>query len=983
MEYVPKDIEDKSKEKWNQANAYKAVNPSDKEFSQQEKYYVLDMFPYPSGAGLHVGHPLGYIASDIYARYQRHLGKNVLHPMGFDAFGLPAEQYAIQTGQHPCITTEKNIARYIEQLNKIGLSYDWNRTLKTCDASYYKWTQWIFIQLFNTWYNKKSNKAEPINTLIQHFEQSGNINIQAESNIKQLFTAKDWQGFSEKEKSDILMCYRLAYHSEAYVNWCAVLGTVLANDEVKDGVSERGGYPVERKLMPQWSLRITAYADRLLNGLETVNWSESIKEAQRNWIGKSEGAEIEFVVKNQTEKIKVFTTRPDTIFGISYLVLAPEHPIVNAITNAEQKTQVDAYVQYAKNRSERERQADVNKVTGQFTGSYAIHPLTKQEIPIWIADYVLYHYGTGAVMAVPAHDSRDFKFAKIFGLPIKQVIQPPIEWDFLQQSYDEKNGTCINSEFINGLPTKTAIQKVIEEIEKRGYGKCVTNYKLRDAVFGRQRYWGEPIPIFYDENNIPHTVDETDLPITLPDIDKYLPTETGEPPLARAKNWKYKNQYEYENTTMPGWAGSSWYFLRYMDPQNNKVFADKINLDYWNQVDLYVGGSEHATGHLLYARFWTMFLYDLGYLNFQEPFKKLINQGMILGNSAFVKVVTIDGIANIFYISDDADEDIAKKIIQDTINRTLRAQHNKNIDEITIERIGFAYRHRPIDYVDDNNFIAITAVGDIENKPIKHLPSDFNKAQTINIDYNNSYYYISEKENKFLCHREVEKMSKSKFNVVNPDDIIEKYGADTFRMFEMFLGPIEMHKPFITSGITGVYNFLRKFFRLYFNEEGVFYLSNEKPNEEELKLLHRSIKKIRDDIERFSFNTGVSNFMILVNKLQELKCNKKEILEPIIILISPFAPFTAEYLWSLTGHNQCVVHQPYPHYNAEYLVDNSFNYPVSFNGKTRFNIELPLNMPKEQVEQIVLANEQTKKYLNNSNPKKIIFVEKKIINIVL
>jgi leucyl-tRNA synthetase len=639
MEYNFKECEQIAREKWQNQNVYKVYN----DFSKK-KFYVLDMFPYPSGSGLHVGHPLGYIASDIYARYKRHCGYNVLHPMGFDAFGLPAEQYAIQTGQHPAITTQQNIKRYKEQLNKIGLSYDWDREVVTSDPRYYKWTQWIFIQLFNSWYNKNEEKAKPIQLLIEEFEKNGNQFVNAASDEVEKFTAEEWKSFSEKKKSEILMNYRLAYHSEAYVNWCPALGTVLANDEVKDGVSERGGYPVEKKLMPQWSLRITAYADRLLEGLNHIDWSESIKEAQRNWIGKSEGAEIHFSLSPksvQTKQIepltiKIFTTRPDTIFGVTYIVLAPEHPLIEKITTPEQWATVEKYVQYAKNRSDRERQADVNKVTGSFTGSYVVHPFTGEEIPVWTADYVLYHYGTGAVMAVPAHDSRDFNFAKHFHLPIKQVIEVPENWDLNQQSYDEKKGKCINSDFLNGLEVKDAIQRCIEEVEKRGIGKRVVNYKLRDAIFGRQRYWGEPIPIYYDENGIPQTVDEKDLPIELPNIDKYLPTETGDPPLARAENWKYKQKYEFEKTTMPGWAGSSWYFLRYMDPHNDQTFADRSATDYWNTVDVYVGGSEHATGHLLYARFWTKFLYDLGYISFDEPFQKLINQGMILGNSAYI-----------------------------------------------------------------------------------------------------------------------------------------------------------------------------------------------------------------------------------------------------------------------------------------------------------------------------------------------------------
>ncbi|GIV26312.1 MAG: leucine--tRNA ligase [Bacteroidia bacterium] len=930
MDFNFKEIEKTAREKWEKLNVYQTPN----DFSKK-KFYVLDMFPYPSGSGLHVGHPLGYIASDIYARYKKHCGYNVLHPMGFDAFGLPAEQYAIQTGQHPAITTQQNIQRYKEQLNKIGLSYDWNREVITCDPKYYKWTQWIFLKLFNSWYDNKSNKARPIKDLVHVFEKEGNANVCAACDDVKIFSAEEWKAFSEKEKSDVLMKYRLAYHSEAYVNWCPALGTVLANDEVKDGVSERGGFLVERKLMPQWSLRITAYAERLLEGLEKLDWSESIKEAQRNWIGKSEGAEINFDLENYSEKITIFTTRPDTIFGVSYVVLAPEHPLIQKITTPEQKQLVEEYVQYAKNRSERERQSEINKVTGVFTGAYAIHPFTSKKIPVWIADYVLYHYGTGAVMAVPAHDSRDFRFAKHFHLPIIQVIQPPVEWDFSQNSYDEKNGKCIHSDFLNNLEVKDAIQKAIEEVEKRKLGKRVVNYKLRDAVFGRQRYWGEPIPIYYDELGIPRPVDESDLPIQLPNIDKYLPTETGEPPLARASNWKYKDKYEFEKTTMPGWAGSSWYFLRYMDPHNDKTFANKELLDYWNKVDVYVGGSEHATGHLLYARFWTKFLYDLGYLNFEEPFQKLINQGMILGNSAYIYRLDTHT-----YVSADAIDDEKLK--------------GKLLTKV----------HVDVNDVDENNFVTI------------------DKILAKSAFYGNDLNFITPHKDKLLCYREVEKMSKSKWNVLNPDDLIDQYGADTFRLYEMFLGPIEQHKPFITNGITGTYNFLRKLLRLYFKDEQ-FYLSNEKPSLEEYKILHKTILKVREDIERFSFNTCVSSLMILVNKLTELKTDKREILEPLIILISPFAPFTAEYLWTQAGHEDSVVLAPYPEPILEYTVDNTFNYPISFNGKTRFNLEIPLNIPKEQVEQIVLTHELTQKYLNNNKPKKFIFVEKKIVNIVV
>ncbi len=931
MEYTFRETEKHAQQKWKNLQVYKVT-----EDTSLPKYYVLDMFPYPSGAGLHVGHPLGYIASDIYARYKRHKGYNVLHPMGFDAFGLPAEQYAIQTGQHPAITTEQNINRYKEQLYKIGFSYDWDREIKTCNPSYYKWTQWFFIKLFNSWYNKKTNKAEPIETLTAEFEKHGNIHINAACDKCKSFNTEEWHNFPEKEKQNILMKYRLAYYSEAYVNWCPALGTVLANDEVKDGVSERGGFPIERKLMPQWSLRITAYAERLLQDLEKLDWSDSIKESQRNWIGKSEGCIIQFSLSEpiaDTSFIEIFTSRPDTIFGVTYIVLAPEHPLAPKITTPDLKEKVSHYINHIKNRNERERQTEKN-ISGVFTGSYATHPFTQEKIPIWIADYVLYHYGTGAVMAVPAHDTRDHAFAKHFNLPIQQVITTPENWDIQVQAHDEKQGKLIHSDFLNGLEVKDAIQKIIEEIEKKQLGKRVIQYKLRDAVFGRQRYWGEPIPIYYDENNIPRTVDEKDLPIELPPIDKYLPTSTGEPPLARAAHWKYKNKYEFEKTTMPGWAGSSWYFLRYTDPHNNTEFSSKEKLKYWNKVDLYIGGSEHATGHLIYARFWTKFLYDLGYIDFDEPFQKLINQGMILGNSAYI-----------YRFKDDPTTYISYDKIKEYSHRE------------------FTRIHVDVNDVDEENYINTKK---IIAKP--HI-------------YGENLKFITSIPNELLCQREVEKMSKSKWNVINPDDIIEKYGTDTFRLYEMFLGPIEQHKPFINNGITGTHNFLKKLWRL-FHQAGEFYLSNETATEEELKVLHKTIKKIEEDIERFAFNTCVSSLMILVNKLTELKCNKREILEPLIILVSPFAPHIAEYLWTQAGFQDSVVNAPFPKYEQKYITNDTFNYPISFNGKTRFNLEIPLNISQQEVEQIVLNNESTKKYLQDKTPKKFIYIKGRIINVV-
>jgi len=908
MEYNHLEIEKKWQQYWAENNTFKALENSNK-----PKYYVLDMFPYPSGAGLHVGHPLGYIASDIIARYKRHKGFNVLHPMGFDSFGLPAEQYAIQTGQHPAITTEQNIKRYKEQLKKIGLSYDWDREVRTSDPSYYKWTQWIFIQLFNSWYNPESDKAEPIETLIDKIIK----------NPEQFQLKKNWNELTEKEQSDFLMQYRLAYLSEAYVNWCPALGTVLANDEVKDGVSERGGFPVERKLMKQWSLRITAYAERLLKGLDTIDWSESIKEAQRNWIGRSEGTSLKFEIDGYNEVIEVFTTRPDTIFGVSFLTLAPEHELIEKITTPEQKEKIDTYITYAKNRSERERQADVKKVTGEFTGAYAIHPFTGNKIPIWVGDYVLAGYGTGAVMAVPGHDSRDYAFAKTFNLPIIQVVD---KGDLSKEAYEAKEGKIINSDFLNGLEVKDAIKAAIKEIEKRGIGKGKINYRLRDAVFGRQRYWGEPIPIYY-ENGIPKAVDENDLPIVLPEIDKYLPTEDGEPPLARAsEKWKYKGKYDFEFTTMPGWAGSSWYFLRYMDPKNEHEFVSKKAAEYWKEIDLYIGGAEHATGHLLYFRFWTKFLKDLGYINIEEPALKLINQGMIQGTSAIV-----------YRITDS--------------NKIVSAGLKNNYTTTPI--------HIDVNLV-ENSIVNIEA--------LKKWRDDFNTAE-----------FILE-NGKLYCHHEIEKMSKRWYNVVTPDSICEKYGADTLRLYEMFLGPLEQHKPWNTNGITGVHNFLKKLWRLFHTENGI---SDEPANKAELKALHKCIKKVNEDIERFSFNTSVSNFMICVNELSDLKCNKREILEPLVILISPYAPHIAEELWSKLGHTESIEYATYPIHNEAYLTEDNFNYPVSFNGKMRFNIELPVTLSPKEIEEAALKAPEAQKWLEGKTPKKVIVVPKKIVNIVI
>ncbi|HET7819576.1 MAG TPA: leucine--tRNA ligase [Bacteroidia bacterium] len=911
MAYPFIDIERKWQKHWAEKKTFRAENTSSK-----PKYYVLDMFPYPSGAGLHVGHPLGYIASDIVARYKRLKGFNVLHPMGYDSFGLPAEQYAIQTGQHPAVTTESNIARYREQMDKIGFSFDWSREVRTSDPNYYKWTQWIFLKLFNSWYNPTTNKAEDISTLIEKL------------NTNSLPNGQGWAGAStEKEKSDLLMNYRLAYLSEAWVNWCPQLGTVLANEEVKDGVSERGGYPVERKLMPQWSLRITAYAERLLNDLETIDWSDSIKESQRNWIGRSEGSSLRFKVANSKLEIEVFTTRPDTIFGVTFLTLAPENEIVLQITTPEQKAKVDAYITYAKNRSERDRQADVKKITGEFTGAYALHPFTGKKIPVWIGDYVLATYGTGAVMAVPSSDERDHKFAKHFDIPVIHVIEGT---EHLEDPCEKLHGTMINSDFLNGMESHAAIKRCIQEIEKRGLGKGKTQFRLRDAIFGRQRYWGEPIPMYY-ENGIPKAVDEKHLPVILPEVDKYIPTEAGEPPLARAKDWKYKNKYEFEKTTMPGWAGSSWYYLRYMDANNEKEFAGKDAINYWQNVDLYIGGAEHATGHLLYIRFWTKFLNDLGFIPVTEPAKKLINQGMIQGMSAFV--YRVNG-TNKF------------------VSYNLRKEYDTTAVHIDVCLV-------------ENSFLNMEI--------FKKHREDFTDAEFILED------------GKYVCGHEVEKMSKSKLNVVTPDAICNDFGADTLRLYEMFLGPLEMSKPWSTQGISGVFGFLNRFWRLFHkgNEFDQFVISGDAPTKPELKILHKTIKKIQEDIESYSFNTSVSAFMICANELTELKCNKRAILEPLVILLSPFAPHIAEELWEKLGHKESISFAPFPQYNEAFTIDDSFAYPVSFNGKMRFNLELSLSLSPAEIEKEVMAFEQTLKYLEGKQPKKVIVVPKKIVNIVI
>lgn len=922
---------------WAEKTTFKAENNSEK-----PKYYVLDMFPYPSGAGLHVGHPLGYIASDIVARFKRHNGFNVLHPMGYDAFGLPAEQYAIQTGQHPEITTKENIARYRQQLDNIGFSFDWSREICTTDKQYYKWTQWIFIQLFNSWYNPKNNKAENISILIQSFEQNGYQSDDLN------FTKEEWHQFSEKQQSDILLQFRLAFLSETMVNWCPALGSVLANDEIKDGVSERGGYPVERKLMTQWSLRISAYADRLLKDLDALDWSDSIKEAQRNWIGKSEGCSIKFEVENNTEIIEVFTTRPDTIFGVSYLTLAPENDLVLQLTHKDFLAPVLDYIDSTKKRSERERQADVKNITGVFTGTYAIHPFTGKQIPIWVGDYVLAGYGTGAVMAVPAHDSRDYAFAKHFNLPIIQVVEGG---NLEIESYDAKIGKLINSDFLNSLEVKDAIKKAIETIEQKEIGKGKTNFRLRDAIFGRQRYWGEPIPIYY-ENGIPKTMNEEHLPLVLPEIDKFLPTETGEPPLARAANWQYcphppspvglgdelnydkeedKNIFPIETTTMPGWAGSSWYYLRYMDANNTDALASKEAINYWQNIDLYVGGSEHAVGHLLYSRFWCKFLKDIDIVPFEEPFNKLVNQGMIQGISMLIYRVN---------------------------------EENKFVSFGLKDKYQTTPIHIDINLV-SNNIVNLEGLK-------KWRPTEF-----LNAEF--------ELENgSLICGNEVGKMSKRWHNVVNPDDICAQYGADTLRLYEMFLGPLQDAKPWSTQGIEGVHRFLKKTWRLFHNNTNEdFDISNAEPTKAELKILHKTIKKATEDIENFSFNTSVSAFMVCVNELQDLKCNKRAILEPFIILLSPYAPHITEELWHLCGNAESISQATWPMFNAEYLIENEFNYPISFNGKVKFNLNFALDKDLKEIENEVIANEQTQKILEGKAPKKVIVVKGRIVNVVI
>ncbi len=1124
MEYNFKKIEKEWQEKWKATHAYKVSNNSSK-----PKYYVLDMFPYPSGAGLHVGHPLGYIASDIYSRYKRLKGYNVLHPMGYDSFGLPAEQYALETGQHPAVTTEKNIATFRSQLDKIGFCYDWDREVRTSDPNYYRWTQWIFLQLFNSWYNRSTQKAEPIDTLIAIFEKEGNESVNRRPTTDNRFTADEWKNFDEKTKQDILMQYRLAYSAYGEVNWCEALGTVLANDEVVNGVSERGGHPVVKKKMRQWYLRITEYADRLLEGLEHIEFSDAMKEMQRNWIGKSQGAELEFGIRGLEFRVKVYTTRPDTIFGVDFLVLAPEHELVSKITTSEQKEEIEKYLAYVKSRSERERLSEVKQITGCFTGAYAINPFSGKEVPVWIAEYVLAGYGTGAIMAVPCGDQRDFTFAKHFGIAITNIIGEHFNGE---EANPTKEAILHNSGFLDGMPMKDAMEVAIAKMEALGIGKRQVNYKMRDAGFSRQRYWGEPFPIIW-KDGIAYPLDEKDLPLELPHVDKYGPGPEGEGPLANLKEWvltpcpspqmekgvnkvpKYKvsspMQYELaknmrkghteaeaalwevlrnnttgekfrrqhpidtyivdfvclqkrlivevdgnyhenveqkmydenrtsilneigfevirfsneevlqnpleikkkiekylteankapspfmergrgvrETSTMPGYAGSSWYFLRYMDPHNNETFCDKKASDYWNRVDVYIGGTEHAVGHLLYSRMWTKFLYDLGYISFDEPFKKLVNQGMIQGSSRFVYRLQFPNLLDALkgrpnsgetiFISKGIYDKLTSIGIQNPI-AIINYLKEQFADSVIVQRakntVTLASLHADVNIVDGI---------ELDIKKFRESKPEYREAIFILEDgsINTPLSTCGEgQEGRYICGVEVEKMSKSKFNTVNPNDLVEKYGADTFRMYEMFLGPIEMSKPWDTKGIEGVHRFLRKLWRLFFDEVKGKVWNEEKPTDAELKILHRTIKKIEEDTERFSFNTAVSTFMIAVNELTDAKCHKKEVLEKILILLTPYAPHIAEELWHQLGNEGSVLDAAYPKLEEKYLVETSKEYPISINGKVRTNINLPLDLPQSEVETLVLKNDVVQKWIEGKQPKKIIFVKGKMVNVVV
>lgn len=989
-EYSHREIEKKWQDFWQANGTFSVSNASEK-----PKYYVLDMFPYPSGAGLHVGHPLGYIASDIYSRYKRLKGFNVLHPMGFDSFGLPAEQYAIQTGQHPAITTEQNIARYIEQLKNLGLSYDWNREVRTSDPGYYKWTQWIFSELFNSWYNNDTDKAEPIETLTARFAQEGNARVNAPCDEDTpTFTAEEWNGWTEEAQYKMTLKYRLTYVADATVNWCPGLGSVLSNDEVKDGVSERGGFPVIQKLMRQWMMRITAYAQRLIDGLDTVDWTESLKEQQRNWIGRSVGALVKFQVWDEREDggkeegnipsspsslssvspyIEVFTTRVDTIYGVTFMVIAPEHELVDVITTPEQRAEIDAYIAMTQKKSERDRMSDVKTVSGAFTGAYVINPFNGEKVPVYIADYVLAGYGTGAVMAVPSGDQRDWNFAKHFNLPIIPILDA--QKDIETQADATKEGKYINSGMINGLGYKEATDKLIKWLEERGLGKGKINYRLRDAVFSRQRYWGEPVPVYYKNDSegqpVPYLLDFNELPLNLPEVDKYLPTESGEPPLGRAQGWEHGSGNGYELSTMPGWAGSSWYWYRYMDPKNDGEFASKEAISYWKDVDLYIGGTEHATGHLLYSRFWNKFLKDRGYVPEEEPFKKLINQGMIQGISAYVKVVW-----------DRQSVDNEGVVTGYMINPAISPK------EDSIDLQGVTFKAIDVNFVIYEGGKPYLTLENFEKLKVKYTEfRDYEIAGPTgvlgNLVSSRTPLELFEKDRVELIP-EVEKMSKSKFNVVNPDDIVERYGADTLRLYEMFLGPLDQAKPWNTNGIDGTYRFIRKLWRLFYTETGQWQVKDVPAKPEELKILHKTIKKIGEDIESFSFNTAVSAFMVCVNELGSQKCHSKEVLEQLVVLLSPYAPHISEELWDALGHEKGSVSQaPFPVFNPQFVVDSVFEYPVQINGKVRASIAFELDTPPAEIERAVLADETVQKWMEGKPAKKVIVVPKRIVNVVI
>ncbi|WP_437369522.1 leucine--tRNA ligase [Maribacter litoralis] len=1000
MQYNFNEIEAKWQKYWAENQTFKAENDSDK-----EKFYVLDMFPYPSGAGLHVGHPLGYIASDIYARYKRHKGFNVLHPQGYDSFGLPAEQYAIQTGQHPAITTAANIKTYRRQLDQLGFSFDWSREVRTSSPDYYKWTQWIFIQIFNSWYNKDTDKAEDIETLISKFSSDGNANVNAvcDDDIE-AFTADEWTAFSDVRKQEILLQYRLTYLADTEVNWCPALGTVLANDEIVNGVSERGGHPVIRKKMTQWSMRISAYAQRLLDGLDKIDWPQPLKDSQTNWVGRSQGASAIFNVKDHDEKIEVFTTRPDTIFGVSFMILAPEHELVGKITTPDQKAEVEAYIEATAKRSERDRMADVKTISGAFTGAYAEHPFTKEPIPIWIGDYVLAGYGTGAVMSVPCGDQRDYDFAKHFNIPIPNIFEGV---DISEEAFADKEKTVIaNSDFLNGLPYKKAMKLAIYELEKIGHGEGKINYRLRDAVFSRQRYWGEPFPVYYVDG-MPQMISPEHLPIELPEVEKYLPTETGEPPLGNAEVWawdtvanKVVNNSEINNTTvfplelntMPGWAGSSQYFNRYMDPHNSEeIFSEKA-INYWQDVDLYIGGSEHATGHLLYSRFWQKFMFDKGLVPKDEFAKKLINQGMITGTSAYVYGFLFS--FSTYNSINDLERDV--KGIAKAVKRPIWLMINKNEYEVAEDSNDYSkakeWIAKQFPKIKDKSKLSKDSpsqiVYDIALIKTHADVSLVNASDELDLDlykkgYGRGYDLVLEGENRYIVGREVEKMSKSKLNVVNPDAICEEYGADSLRLYEMFLGPLEQSKPWNTAGITGAHGFLKKMWRQYHTgADGAFVVSEEEPSKESWKTLHKTIKKVEEDIENFSFNTSVSTFMICVNELSSQKCVSRKVLEPLAILVSPYAPHIAEELWSKLGHTTSIATAPFPKFEEKYIKESDKEYPISFNGKMKFTMQLALDLSKDEIEAAVMAHEKTQQQLAGRTPKKVIVVPGKIVNIV-